>query len=931
MERDVLAALDCAVGDEVSGEVLLALVNGVRSVEQAYRERDLSALVRAAGGALEERERAGRRVFVVVGPRSGCGEADPGRAVSVVDALLGLVPLDGDGRRSWQGVDLYLRDHLATHAAAAGRLAELAGDAGFLAFADPDRLARVLHRVDRSRSPLLRAYWRALHRLRAAAPADRSAVLQAMVHCEEPEALDAPRVSELADAAGWAPAWAGERGRTAFHRRLLGHGDDPTRDEVPLDALAFGTIGDRTVLASGGRDGETRLWDARTGELLSTLGTPLRSASVLLEFGIVDGRPVLVGGSRDGTVRIWDPLTGVSPAVFSVPAGHARAAAFVPLDDGRWALAVASGFEADDGSGRPSDAYAHDAGGVDLWDPFTGARLAQLLACDEVVLGVVALTVAGRSAVAALCGDAVRVWDATTRELLAQWSDRQVDFDVPPFVGPLATVDWKGREVLALVAEEEGTGWDNREWQQSVFLWDPSAGPTGRLVKRFGLGESESVLAFGRTGFASTGGEGGDGGEGGEISRETARETVLATVSPRSDGAWSDDVGVWVRTLDGRAVTGVAAHTGHFLTGAFGTVGGTTVLATTRTGGFDRTPQGGHDIVLLDVPAAARYAGTGERDAGGLALGTDGRQPVLLVGGTYEVDVRDPVTGRSLARTSPAFCDNHKHGQSRGVAVASGVVDGSPLLAVAGIGHGVSLCDPATGAVVRELRGHPTSWSRFVAFGDTGRRVLLPGRPAAAAKRVALLAEADTSGPVTVWDAATGEVIGTVDAYGRLTALGFATVAGRTVLATVHGESLTLWDPVKVRALRNFPCGAAGLALGTVAGHDVHATASGRRVLIRDSAGGQLLSTVENLGAAVTCLSLATMGDRDLLVTGDSSGAVRMWDAVTGDHLTTLATFARVVHEVVLAAVGDETYVFAQSRAGRLTACRVHAIGEAGG
>jgi hypothetical protein len=58
---------------------------------------------------------------------------------------------------------------------------ELVLGARFLAYADPDRLARVLHRVDRSRSPLPRAYWRALDRLRAAVtPGDRAAVLQAI-------------------------------------------------------------------------------------------------------------------------------------------------------------------------------------------------------------------------------------------------------------------------------------------------------------------------------------------------------------------------------------------------------------------------------------------------------------------------------------------------------------------------------------------------------------------------------------------------------------------------------------------------------------------------------------------------------------------------------------------------------------------------------
>lgn len=909
-ERDVLAALACAAGDELSVEVLLALVNVVRSRERPYGEEDLTALVRAAGTALEEHEWNGRPEFLLVAARPAPGRTDPEQESAITDALLALVPADDSGRRRWQGAAPYLRDHLATHAAAAGRLEELVHTAGFLTFADPTTLARVLHRVDRSRSPLLRAYWRALDRLRAAAPADRPAVLQAMAQCEEPEAfatLDGQDTRDLAEQAGWTPAWAGEDGRSAFHRRLPGHSEHPTQAQVQVHALAFGTAADGPVLASGGRNGTVRLWDPRTGELLSTLAGHTGAALAMLEFGTVDGRPVLASGAEDGTVRVWDLGTGESPAGFSVPAGYARAAAFVTLGDGRNVLAVASGFEADE-TDDSDTGYADDAGSVDLWDPLTGDHVARLFEHYSAMLGLAAVTVAGRAAVAAVDHGVVRVWDVGTQRPIAQWSDQHESFRLPPFVAPLAAATWDGREVLVLVAEQDGTGWDYREWQQTVLLWDPAAGPAGKLIKRFDLEESESVLAIGRLG-------------GGGIT------TVLATAAPRSYGAGPKDIGVWVRELGPKIVATLHAHTCPFLTGAFGTVDGRTLLATANTGHRDQTEQDDHAITLMDVPS--EYWSSGTPRAGGLTLGTDGqRQPVLMVGGDYQAELIDPVTGRSTGRTAIVHCDNYKHGESRGVAVASGTVDGSPLLAVAGIGHGVSLCDPATGSVVRELREYPNGWSRFVALGDTGRRVLLPGRRAVDAKRVYLLAEADTSGPVTVWDAATGEILTTMDARGRLSALTFGTVAGRTVLATGHSGVIHLWDPVKGKHLEHFPGGDAGLAFGSLAGRDVFATALGREVRIGDATDGRLLSVVENPWATVTCLALAPVDGRPLLVTGDDSGTVRMWDPATGRYLTTLATFARVVHEVVLETIGDEAYVFAQSRSGRLTACRLSRAGR---
>ncbi|MFF7262167.1 WD40 repeat domain-containing protein [Streptomyces sp. NPDC008159] len=168
--------------------------------------------------------------------------------------------------------------------------------------------------------------------------------------------------------------------------------------------------------------------------------------------------------------------------------------------------------------------------------------------------------------------------------------------------------------------------------------------------------------------------------------------------------------------------------------------------------------------------------------------------------------------------------------------------------------------------------------------GSRGHRaaVLLPGRRAADARRVFLLTEADTSGPVTVWDAATGEVLGSVDGPARLSALAFGTVGGRTVLATGHRGLVQLWDPVRGKQLEQFQGGDVGLVIGSVAGRDVIATGPGREVRIGDAGDRRIMAVVENLGATVTCLALATVRGRLLLVTGDSAGTVRMWDPVTG-------------------------------------------------
>ena len=75
----------------------------------------------------------------------------------------------------WEFANPYVTRHLATHAAAAGTLEDLIADAGFLPYADPERLARVLTAVNYRIRPLARLYWRSLDQLRAAAtPEERT-------------------------------------------------------------------------------------------------------------------------------------------------------------------------------------------------------------------------------------------------------------------------------------------------------------------------------------------------------------------------------------------------------------------------------------------------------------------------------------------------------------------------------------------------------------------------------------------------------------------------------------------------------------------------------------------------------------------------------------------------------------------------------------
>ncbi|MCL2781887.1 MAG: hypothetical protein FWD74_10475, partial [Actinomycetia bacterium] len=72
----------------------------------------------------------------------------------------------------------------------------------------------------------------------------------------------------------------------------------------PVNAVAFGTVDGRPVLASGGDDGTVRLWDPATREPVGEPLTGHNGAVRAVAFGTAGGRPVLASGGDDGTVRL---------------------------------------------------------------------------------------------------------------------------------------------------------------------------------------------------------------------------------------------------------------------------------------------------------------------------------------------------------------------------------------------------------------------------------------------------------------------------------------------------------------------------------------------------------------------------------------------------------------------------------------------------
>ncbi|MFI0353182.1 WD40 repeat domain-containing protein [Actinomadura sp. 9N407] len=362
----------------------------------------------------------------------------------------------------WRLATPYATRHAAGHAAAADRLDELLTDPEFLAHADPAVLLPHLTGAAGAEARRLAAIYRtSFPRHRRLGPDERRQVL----------AVDAARHGVPYAANGFA------RGMRLRPVMATGSQVSPAllasvRPDGGAVVSVVPSSGERPTVIVATEDGPPREWDLR-------LGAPLRPALGSAPAGAMavtslNDRRVLVAGGRDGTVTVWD-LSDARPAGPRWTGHTACVTAVECIGPPERRIAVTGGAD----------------GTVRRWDLAAMAPFGRpaLVAGNSPVTALLATRHAGHDALGVATEDGwLSLWTPGHRPLPDEAADL-IGGSLTPSVGQVvATIHladspahalWQGPSGSILVQRRNG----------ELHAWDPVTGETAQTP-------SESGMAF---------------------------------------------------------------------------------------------------------------------------------------------------------------------------------------------------------------------------------------------------------------------------------------------------------------------------------------------------------------------------------------------------------------------------------------------------
>jgi WD40 repeat protein len=301
---DLLRPLAYAEGQGLPWEDIWAPLASAIS-GRPYTDEDLLWLRHHAGSYVVEATENGRsayRLYHQALTEHLREDTDPIAVhAAFVDTLTDCVPYRGDASHDWARAHPYALNHLATHAAAAGRIDDLLHHTEYLVHASPPSLTPHLQDASTPHSRLTAAVYRTSYELHVtASPTVRRNLLALNAARAGADTL-LQQLNSCARTSEWLPAWAtGNDFTPALRQTLTEHGDHArTLVGTVLDGRPVALIGTGFHSVSGDW-GRVYVWDPVSGQLL---GEPLAFTDDVQALACIDfdGRPVAVIGTGTGT------------------------------------------------------------------------------------------------------------------------------------------------------------------------------------------------------------------------------------------------------------------------------------------------------------------------------------------------------------------------------------------------------------------------------------------------------------------------------------------------------------------------------------------------------------------------------------------------------------------------------------------------------
>jgi RNA polymerase sigma factor (sigma-70 family) len=633
----------------------------------------------------------------------------------------------------------------------------------------------------------------------------------------------------------------------------------------------------------------------------------------------------LVAACADGA-RLYDARTGALLRTIGDAGG--RGVAFSP--DGR--AVAAAGFHLEKPFGRPSTLLA-------IYDVQTGKRVQALAGHTEWESYAVAFSPDGKLFASAGADKQVLVWELATGALRHRLADQPSPVTALAFSPDSATLAGGGGDKTVRLWDTKSGRLrrsleGHRDWVCTVaFSPDGKTIASGSCDWAYNRGRDPAQFARPDPGCdsqwklwdAATG----------DLKRTVTESGRMLSLAFAPDGkSLVCGVGQDVRLYDletespGRVVT---SHTSAVTAVAF-TKGGTAVLSGSHDRTVKRTSLASGETewqapgyfehvnsVALSKDAALLATGSGDgryahrvlkAGARGLAPGAvrlwdartgrllrrlgdpaeqvmavalspDGRQVAgggAGAAGPGVVRVWDTATGR------PVWSAEDHTAEVLAIAYAP---DGSSVATAAADGL-VKVRDPKTGAVLRALEGHDGG-ATSVAYSTDGA-MLVCGRG---------------QGGACLWEARTGRLLRTCKAAGLEAATVtsdrlFTTVAlspdGKTLVTNTASagsffdEPVRFWDTQSGELKKEFADKGHGAQPVALSPDGTILAAGGKTVKLWDMRTGKLVR--ELFGHLKITQSITFSADGRLLVSGGSYGTTNVWEVSTGRHLVTLFTFS---------------------------------------